>query len=52
LEDINQDKVYTTLYNAFISNQDLQTVEIWEQYKKLGDEENRIKEIKEYFGLQ
>ena len=52
LEDIDQDKVYKTRYHAFVSNQELPAVEIWEQYKRRGDAENRIKELKEDFGVQ
>jgi hypothetical protein len=52
LEDIDKDKVYKTRYHAFVSNQELPAVEIWEQYKRRGDAENRIKELKEDFGVQ
>jgi len=52
LEDIDQDKVYKTRYHAFVSNQELPAVEIWEQYKRRGDAENRIKDLKEDFGVQ
>jgi len=52
LEDIDQVKVYKTRYHAFVSNQELPAVEIWEQYKIRGDAENRIKELKEDFGVQ
>ena len=41
-----------TRYHAFVTNQTLPAVEIWEQYKRRGDAENRIKELKEDFGLQ
>jgi hypothetical protein len=52
MEDIDRDKVYKTRYHAFVSNQQLPAVEIWEQYKRRGDAENRIKELKEDFGIQ
>ena len=34
------------------TNQSLTANEIWEQYKRRGDAENRIKELKEVFGVQ
>jgi hypothetical protein len=49
---IADDKVYKTRYHAFVTNQDLPAVEIWEQYKRRGDAENRIKELKEDFGME
>jgi DNA-directed RNA polymerase subunit N (RpoN/RPB10) len=52
LEDIDRDKVYKTRYHAFVCNQTLPVTEIWEQYKRRGDAENRIKELKEDFGVQ
>jgi Transposase DDE domain group 1 len=52
LEDINRDKVFKTRYHAFVTNQTLPATEIWEQYKRRGDAENRIKELKEDFGVQ
>ena len=52
LEDIDKDKVFKTRYHAFVSNQSLPAIEIWEQYKRRGDAENRIKELKEDFGVQ
>jgi Transposase DDE domain group 1 len=52
LEDLDKDKVYKTRYHAFVTNQILPAVEIWEQYKRRGDAENRIKELKEDFGVQ
>jgi hypothetical protein len=52
LEDIDRDKVFKTRYHAFVSNQTLPANEIWEQYKRRGDAENRIKELKEDFGVQ
>lgn len=52
LEDIEKDKVYKTRYHAFVTNQKLPAIQIWEQYKKRGDAENRIKELKQDFGAQ
>ena len=52
LEDIDKDKVFKTRYHAFVCNQELPAIEIWEQYKRRGDAENRIKELKEDFGVQ
>ena len=52
LEDIDRDKVFKTRYHAFVCNQTLPASEIWEQYKRRGDAENRIKELKEDFGVQ
>ena len=49
---IDQDKVYKTRYHAFVTNQLLPATEIWEQYKGRGDAENRIKELKEDFGVE
>lgn len=49
---IDQDKVYKTRYHALVTDQSLPAVEIWEQYKRRGDAENRIKELKEDFGVQ
>jgi len=49
---IEEDKVYRTRYHAFVTNQSLPAVEIWEQYKRRGDAENRIKELKEDFGVE
>lgn len=46
------DKAYRTRYHAFVTNQSLPAVEIWEQYKRRGDAENRIKELKEDFGVE
>ena len=51
-EDLDKDKVYKTRYHAFVTNQTLPAIEIWEQYKRRGDAENRIKELKEDFGVQ
>lgn len=39
-------------YHCFVTNQTLPAIEIWEQYKKRGDAENRIKELKEDFGAE
>ena len=52
LEDIDRDKVYKTRYHAFVCNQQLPAVEIWEQYKRRGHAEIRIKELKVDFGVQ
>jgi hypothetical protein len=52
MENIDKDKVYKTRYHAFVTNQTLPAVEAWEQYKRRGDAENRIKELKEDFGVQ
>jgi Transposase DDE domain group 1 len=52
LEDIDKDKLYKTRYHAFVTNQSLPAFQIWEQYKGRGDSENRIKELKEDFGVQ
>lgn len=49
---IDQDKVYKTRYHAFVTNQNLPAIQIWEQYKGRGDAENRIKELKEDFGVE
>lgn len=49
---IEDDKVYRTRYHAFVTNQTLPAIEIWEQYKRRGDTENRIKELKEDFGVE
>jgi hypothetical protein len=49
---IDQDKVYKTRYHALVTDQSLPAIEIWEQYKRRGDAENRIKELKEDFGVQ
>jgi hypothetical protein len=49
---IEDDKVYKTRYHAFVTSQTLPAVEIWEQYKRRGDAENRIKELKEDFGVE
>lgn len=52
LEDLDQDKLYKTRYHAIVTNQRLPALQIWEQYKGRGDSENRIKELKEDFGVQ
>ncbi|MEJ7831180.1 MAG: transposase [Segetibacter sp.] len=49
---IEDDKLYRTRYHAFATNQILPAIEIWEQYKRRGDAENRIKELKEDFGVE
>jgi DDE family transposase len=49
---IDQDKVYRTRYHALVTDQSLPAIEIWEQYKRRGDAENRIKELKEDFGVE
>lgn len=49
---IEQDKVYQQRYHAFVTNQTLPAIQIWEQYKGRGDAENRIKELKEDFGVE
>lgn len=52
LEDIDREKLYKTRYHAFVTNQTLPALQIWEQYKQRGDAENRIKELKEDFGAE
>lgn len=49
---IDREKVYKTRYHAFVTNQNLPAIQIWEQYKGRGDAENRIKELKEDFGVE
>lgn len=49
---IIDDKVFKTRYHTFVTNQTLPAIEIWEQYKRRGDVENRIKELKEDFGAE
>ena len=49
---IEDEKVYRTRYHCFVTNQILPATEIWEQYKRRGDAENRIKELKEDFGVE
>lgn len=49
---IEDDKIYRTRYHAFVTSQSLPAIEIWEQYKRRGDAENRIKELKEDFGVE
>jgi len=49
---IADDKIYNTRYHAFVTNQTLPAEEIWSQYKRRGDAENRIKELKEDFGAE
>lgn len=48
---LDKEKVYKKTYHVFVTNQDLPAVEIWEQYKRRADAENRIKELKEDFGV-
>lgn len=38
-------------YSAFVTNMDLSSAEIWRLYKQRADSENRIKELKDDFGL-
>lgn len=38
-------------YHCFFTNQSLPAKEIWEQYKRRGDAENRIQELKQDFGM-
>lgn len=52
LEDVDKDKVYKTTYHAFVTNQTLPALQIWEQYKGRGNAENRIKELKQDFGVE
>ena len=49
---IADDKIYNTRYHAFVTDQSLPATEIWSQYKRRGDAENRIKELKEDFGAE
>ena len=49
---IRDDKVYRTRYHAFVTDQKLPKLQIWEQYKQRGDVENWIKELKEDFGVE
>jgi hypothetical protein len=51
-EELDKEKVFRTRYHAFVTDQSLPALEIWEQYKRRGDAENRIKELKEDFGVQ
>jgi hypothetical protein len=50
--NLDREKVYQTRYHAFVTNQDLPATQIWEQYKGRGDAENRIRELKEDFGVE
>lgn len=53
LKLFNDDSYYQNFrYHCFVTNQNLPAIEIWEQYKKRGDAENRIKELKEDFGAE
>ena len=47
---LDKEKLYSNRYHAFINNQELPAVQIYEQYKQRGDAENRIKELKDDFG--
>lgn len=49
---IEDEKVYRTRYHCFVTNQILPAIEIWKQYKGRADAENRIKELKEDFGVE
>lgn len=49
---IEEEKVYGQRYHTFVTNQWLPAIQIWEQYKGRGDAENRIKELKEDFGVE
>lgn len=46
------DAYYNWRYHCFATNQSLPAIEIWHQYKRRGDAENRIKELKEDFGAE
>jgi hypothetical protein len=46
------DAYYNWRYHCFVTNQTLPAMEIWHQYKRRGDAENRIKELKEDFGAE
>ncbi len=50
--EYDNEKFYKTRYHAFVTDQDLPAKQIWEQYKGRGDSENRIKELKEDFGVE
>jgi hypothetical protein len=50
--DYEKEKLYKQRFHAFITNQELPASQIWEQYKGRGDSENRIKELKEDFGVE
>jgi hypothetical protein len=49
---LEDDAYYNWKYHCFVTNQTLPAREIWEQYKRRGDAENRIKELKEDFGAE
>lgn len=51
-QGIDKETIYKTRYHAFVTNQKLPATEIWEQYKHRADAENRIKELKEDFGVE
>ena len=48
----DEEKFYKTRYHVFVTNEELATIEIWEQYKRRSDSENRIKELKEDLGVE
>lgn len=49
---IDLEKLYNERYHCFVTNQELPAIQIWEQYRQRGDCENRIKELKEDFGIE
>ena len=49
---IEDDKVYLTRYHFLVTNLILPAIEIWELYKRRGDVENRIKDLKKNFGVE
>jgi hypothetical protein len=51
-QQIDAERVFKTRYHAFVTNQDLPAEEVWAQYKRRADAENRIKELKEDFAVQ
>jgi hypothetical protein len=50
--NIDLENLYNNRYHCFVTDQDLPAIQIWEQYKQRGDCENRIKELKEDFGVE
>ena len=52
-DDVSKEdeKVYKARYHVLVTNQTLPATEIWNQYKHRSDAENRIKELKEDFGV-
>lgn len=46
------DDVNTYRYSAFLTNFDSEALDLWRLYRRRCDDENRIKEIKEDFGLE